>query len=225
VETFVAADRSHEPGAQTFEDAIMRDPIALGCVVVRKVRSSGQRREHFKSIIIKGNSRAHFTLPDGRVITVPLLQLLRDVKTRWDSIYYMINRLRILRPAIDSFLASPVNKDLQMLHLTDVEWNTLQDIKAILAVPHAAQQTMSKETTPILSGSIPAFEMFMLSWEQLAEKIPCLKPFINEGLKWALKYYEWMNRTDAYVVAMIINLAVRTSWIKETLGRRLVQES
>jgi len=218
VETFVAAERPREPGAQTFEEAVKRDPIALGRVVVRKIRSSGQRREHFKSIIVEGNSKAHFTHPDGRAIMVPILQLLRDVKTRWDSIYYMINRLRIMRPAIDSFLASPVNKDLQTLRLTDVEWNTLQDIEAILAVPHAAQQTMSKESTPILSGSIPAFEMFMSSWEQLAEKIPRLKPFINEGLKWAFKYYERMDRTDAYVVAMIINPAVRTSWIKKHWG-------
>jgi hypothetical protein len=218
VETFVAAERPREPNAQTFEEAVKRDPIALGRVVVRKIRSSGQRREHFKSIIIEGNSKAHFTLPDGSPMTVPLLQLLRDVKTRWDSIYYMINRLRVLRPAINSFLASPVNKDLQTLRLTDVEWNTLQDIEAILAVPHAAQQTMSKETTPILSGSIPAFEMFMSSWEQLAEKIPRLKPFIDKGLQWALKYYERMDRTDAYVVAMIINPSIRTSWIKKHWG-------
>ena len=137
----------------------------------------------------------------------------------------MINRLRILRPAIDSFLASPVNKDLQTLRLTDIEWNTLQDIEAILAVPHAAQQTMSKESTPILSGSIPAFEMFMSSWEQLAEKIPRLKPFIDEGLKWAFKYYERMDRTDAYIVAMTINPAVRTSWIKKHWGADCLEKA
>jgi hypothetical protein len=225
VEDFVAAERPREPGAQTFEEAVKRDPIALGRVVVRKIRSSGQRREHFKSIIVEGNNKGHFTLPDGNPITVPLLQLLRDVKTRWDSIYYMINRLRILRSAIDSFLSSPVNKDLQTLRLTDVEWNTLQDIEAILAVPHAAQQTMSKEATPVLSGSIPAFEMFMSSWEQLADKIPRLKPFIDEGLTWALKYYERMDRTDAYIIAMIINPSVRTSWLKKHWGTEWLEQA
>jgi len=33
---------------------------------------------------------------------------------------------------------------------------------------------MSAEQTPILSGAIPSFEMFMTAWEQLGEKHPWL---------------------------------------------------
>jgi hypothetical protein len=114
-----------------------------------------------------------------------------------------------MHPTIDTFLASPVNKDLQTLHLTDIEWNALHDVEATLAVPHATQQTMSKEAMPIFSGSIPAFEMFMTSWEQLGDKIPRLKPYIEKGLVFALKYYERMDYTDAYIVSMIINPSMR----------------
>ena len=40
-------------------------------------------------------------------VQVQHLQLLRDVKTRWDSVYYMIRRLRLLRPVSrDYFLSS-----------------------------------------------------------------------------------------------------------------------
>jgi hypothetical protein len=37
---------------------------------------------------------------DGKrvVVQVPELQPLRDVKTRWDSVYLMLRRLRQLRP-------------------------------------------------------------------------------------------------------------------------------
>jgi hypothetical protein len=37
---------------------------------------------------------------DGKrvVVQVPELQPLRDVKTRWDSVYMMLQRLRQLRP-------------------------------------------------------------------------------------------------------------------------------
>jgi hypothetical protein len=61
---------------------------------------------------------------------------------------------------------------------------------------------MSREETPVLSGSLPAFEMFMTSWEMLGEKHPRLAPFIDIGLKWASKYYCRMDQTRAYVIAM-----------------------
>jgi hypothetical protein len=61
---------------------------------------------------------------------------------------------------------------------------------------------MSGEGTPILSGAIPAFEMFMTKWEKLGNEHPHLKPFIKPGLDWAYRYYNRMDRTTAYIVAM-----------------------
>ena len=91
------------PDLQMFEEAVKRDPIALGRVVVRTVRASGQRREHFCAVIKEGNSNKHFFLGDRVDIIVPDLQLLRDVKTRWDSIFFMISRLRVMRPVCGYF--------------------------------------------------------------------------------------------------------------------------
>lgn len=131
---FIAHPPSSSPENQLFDDAIIRDPISLGRAVVRAIRASGQRRVHFVTIIKDGNTNKHFSIAGGPPIQVPSLQLLRDVKTRWDSVYYMIKRLRLMRPAIDHFLASPVNKDLVSHRLSDVEWGVLQDFEAILAV-------------------------------------------------------------------------------------------
>lgn len=61
---------------------------------------------------------------------------------------------------------------------------------------------MSGETLPILSGAIPAFEMFMTKWEKLAADHARLKPIVQPGLDWAYKYYSRMDETKAYVVAM-----------------------
>jgi hypothetical protein len=64
------------------------------------------------------------------------------------------------------------------------------------------QQSMSAESTPILSGAIPAFETFMTKWEQLAKQHAKLEPIIEPGLNWAYKYYNRMDDTKAYVIAM-----------------------
>jgi hypothetical protein len=83
-------------GRQSFDEAVQRDPIALGRNIVRVIRSSGQRREGFKSVIRDGNEKGWF-VENNVVHKVEELQLLRDVKTRWDSVFLMIQRLRMLR--------------------------------------------------------------------------------------------------------------------------------
>ncbi|KAH9034158.1 hypothetical protein EDB84DRAFT_1269970, partial [Lactarius hengduanensis] len=132
-------------------------------------------------------------------------QLLCDVCTRWDSVYRMLNRLRDMRPAVDYFLDLPnqdPKNDLRKYKISPREWQEMQDLEIILEMPHKVQQVMSDESTPILSGAIPSFEIFMSSWEQLAENHPHLQPILQPGLDWACKYYAKMDRTDAYVIAM-----------------------
>jgi hypothetical protein len=42
----------------------------------------------------------------------------------------------------------------------------------------------------------------MTKLETLAKRRKYLKPFIDEGLKWAKKYYIRLDKTTAYIVAM-----------------------
>jgi hypothetical protein len=80
---------------------IKRDPLKRARRIIRLLRSSDQRREGFRKFIRDGNERQWFfeKTESGkrRPVQVPLLQLLRDVKTRWDSVYMMLQRLRLLR--------------------------------------------------------------------------------------------------------------------------------
>ncbi|KIK07883.1 hypothetical protein K443DRAFT_35466, partial [Laccaria amethystina LaAM-08-1] len=107
-------------------------------------------------------------------IQVKQAQLVRDMKVRWDSLYFMINRFRKLRPAVEYFLSLPVNRELAKLRLTDMEWAVLQDFEIVLGIPHQVLKIMSRERTPVLSGAIPTFEMFMTAWEQLGRDHPRL---------------------------------------------------
>jgi hypothetical protein len=61
---------------------------------------------------------------------------------------------------------------------------------------------MSSESLPVLSGSIPAFELFMTQWEFIRVKYPELAESIDEGLKFANEYYKRMDNTRAYIIAM-----------------------
>lgn len=81
---------------------LKRDPLRRARRLIRLLRSSDQRRENFRRFIQDGNERSWFSerTESGKrqTIQVPELQLLRDVKTRWDSVYLMLRRLRTLRP-------------------------------------------------------------------------------------------------------------------------------
>ena len=69
-------------------------------------------------------------------------------------------------------------------------------------VLHTVQQVMSGKSTLLLDGAILVFKMFMSVWENLANKKPHLKRYINIGLEWATKYYVKMNGTCAYIIVM-----------------------
>jgi hypothetical protein len=61
---------------------------------------------------------------------------------------------------------------------------------------------MSEESTPVLSGAIPSFEMFMTAWEQLSAKNNELVQLVKPGLDLAYKYYGRMDRSPSYIIAM-----------------------
>lgn len=67
---------------------------------------------------------------------------------------------------------------------------------------------MSSESTPVLSGTVPAFEVFMTAWETQVTKMPRLASYIKEGLELAKKYYRRLDDTKAYVVSMCKSITI-----------------
>ena len=67
--------------------------------------------------------------------------------------------------------------------------------------PADVQRIMSSESTPVLSRSIPAFEMFMTMWESM-RKDKDTKSWVEVGLAWAKEYYIRMDNTQAYIISM-----------------------
>lgn len=89
------------PAVLTHDEAAesTNDPIVLARAVVRAVRGSGLRRDAFNEVIMNGNAKGWFKRGDpAQTVVLKRQQLLRDVRTRWDSVYHMLNRLRDMRP-------------------------------------------------------------------------------------------------------------------------------
>ena len=135
-------------------DAVKNNPLDSGRDTVRSIRASGLRRDEFMDTIKTGNVKGWFRSavgPTGVVIKVPEHELLCDVPTRWDSTYYMINRIRAMRPvssriyiiwivihppskAIDHFLSLPTQKEIAKHKMSDAQWAVLSDYEKVLSV-------------------------------------------------------------------------------------------
>ena len=76
---------------QTFEAACAQNPISRLRKIVTAIQGSGQCREALKTWIENGNRNGSFVMQNTPVDIEPM-QLLRDVRTRWDSTYQMIKR-------------------------------------------------------------------------------------------------------------------------------------
>ncbi|KIK22996.1 hypothetical protein PISMIDRAFT_101381, partial [Pisolithus microcarpus 441] len=116
-------------------------------------------------------------------VRIDVLQLLHDMKTRWDSIYYMICRLCYLRQPIDSFLDRPNNKDMKKYKLSPMQWNVLRDFELILEIPHQAIRTLLSERLPTLCKYLITFKKFYETWIRLGqdERNPQLHIFVHKG--------------------------------------------
>ena len=85
---------------QSFDAACAQDPISRIRKIVMAIRSSGQRRDAFIIWIETGNKNGLFVL-NGKPVQIQPKQLIRDVRTRWDSTYQMLKR------CIEMCLVSP----------------------------------------------------------------------------------------------------------------------
>ena len=92
-------DDEEDNGGDNNGEPNIRDPIALARSVVRVIRASGARRDAFDIVIDNGSARGLFKQGHpGEVVILKKLQLLQQVRTRWDSVYSMLRRLREMQP-------------------------------------------------------------------------------------------------------------------------------
>jgi hypothetical protein len=149
--------------------AISRDPLKRARKLVRFLRASDQRKELLRQAIQDGNERSWFSYEDGVPVNVPQLQLLKDVKTRWDSVYLMLNRLLALRP-VSYFTYRPDNTDhcfMQAIdwlfngqlkqhssyRLSESDWKILEGLETVLEVSFYSRYSIQLNTKHDIDSS------------------------------------------------------------------------
>ena len=74
--------------------ALWQDPVAIGHDIVCLMHASSLHHESFDNIVVTRKKSNWFISDDHKLMKLWVLELLRDVKLHWDSIYLMINLLQ-----------------------------------------------------------------------------------------------------------------------------------
>ncbi|TFK17492.1 hypothetical protein FA15DRAFT_604971, partial [Coprinopsis marcescibilis] len=164
-----------------------RDLIALCRNTVRAIRSSSLRRSRFAD------------LQRGELGN-PILELLRDVDTRWSSTLLMLERFVELKQFIIKLIS--LYPELQRYKMTIEEWDRLDIYIKILRVPHAFQQMLSHEATPTLHGALPSFQKMINWWELYQHEFLAFEHIIEPGIMKLRDYIDEIKNVPAYTLAM-----------------------
>lgn len=93
---------SNRQSHKVWVDGLKRKPLEHARKVIRVLRSLNKFRTEFKTFVNDGNKHGWFFSKDEdgtrTTVNVKYKELLRDVRTRWDSVYLMLARLQHLRP-------------------------------------------------------------------------------------------------------------------------------
>jgi len=87
-----------DPDDQSYEEAVARDPIALCWSTVQAVCTLGQQHDHLADVIADGNKKGWFKSTENPTVTIQVkqVQLVCDMKVRWDSLYFIKYFLSLL---------------------------------------------------------------------------------------------------------------------------------
>ncbi|KAJ7157079.1 hypothetical protein C8R46DRAFT_873629, partial [Mycena filopes] len=178
---------------------LQSDVVGLARSLVTACRASGQRRDDFEQVIENGNNSGGWGEPPE---LLRIVGLLKDVDTRWSSIFLMIDRVLELYQAIDAFLALDKHADISYLALSGLELSVLRDVRQFLQIPHFVQELVSAEKTPTLAIVLPLYERLIIMLRDLKRRLPKLSHAISAAIRKLEEYLALSRRAPIYALAM-----------------------
>ncbi|GES85086.1 zinc finger BED domain-containing protein DAYSLEEPER-like [Rhizophagus clarus] len=145
------------------ENEILQENVSIGSILgvvtklrilITKIRASPQRKERFKRQCV--------------ALNVKSLELIPDIRTRWNSTFYMIKRAFCLREPLHNLAAA--DKELSSYLLNSIEWDKLNEIQGLLECFQKATIEMSSENSPTLGQTVPIYNYLIDNIEDFLEE-------------------------------------------------------
>ncbi|CAB5382552.1 unnamed protein product [Rhizophagus irregularis] len=118
-----------------------------------RIRASPQRRERFQQQCV--------------AIELPELELLPDIKTRWNSTEIMIERALKLRQALHNFTSA--DRDLKHYLFSDNEWKLIEEIHSLMQYFKICSDYITGQLYPTLAFTIPAYNYLLNKIEDIID--------------------------------------------------------
>ncbi|KAJ7697117.1 ribonuclease H-like domain-containing protein, partial [Mycena metata] len=137
----------------------------------------------------------------------------RDVATRWNSTYDMLEVAVEYREAIDTLVADK-KTNLRQYELEDEEWEVLKDLLRVLK---DLTLKFSQEGVATIAHVIPAMDKIenMLETEADDKKLsPAIKSALKKGQKIMNSYYTKTDQSYAYRIAMVLHPGLKLEYFK-----------
>ncbi|KFH70213.1 hypothetical protein MVEG_03064 [Podila verticillata NRRL 6337] len=164
-----------------------------------KIRASPPRRRQFDRIC--------------DIVKCPKLELTRDVSTRWNSTFTMVDRAIILKDAYQSMCQN--EPKLGAYALEDDEWTYLEKLRCLLSQFETMTKTVSSSVGyPTINRAMSVYNAMIDTLEEFIEQEtnPSLLRAAIQGKQKLLDYYSKTDSTPVYAVATAMDPRMRFDW-------------
>ncbi|KAF5364882.1 hypothetical protein D9757_015275 [Collybiopsis confluens] len=160
-----------------------------------------------RKIAFKIINSSTLLLPQWRALLPDILILPRDVSTRWNSTYDMLNAFQSMRPQVTQFVGSNSN-GLAEFQVGEEEWESINGLTAALKLLKDATIWFSGNS-PTVAQVIPAMDAIdealatgMVDSEEVSDPI---KHALAIGKRTINKYYALSDDSNIYRMAMVLH--------------------
>ncbi|CAB5217378.1 unnamed protein product [Rhizophagus irregularis] len=150
-----------------------------------------------------------------KVANISNLNVILDVRTRWNSTHDMLMRARTLKEPINTLSNSDQN--LRALSINEEEWVRLSEIEELLKCFAKATKQICGETYPTLSYAIPIYNILLNKLEDFRDTPNRFENGKEAAINAINKLKEYYNKTDTtlYTVSLILDPRLKLEYMKD----------
>ncbi|CAB4496358.1 unnamed protein product [Rhizophagus irregularis] len=170
-------------------------------ILIKKIKASVQQVDKFKA--------------QCKVANVPNLNVILDVRTRWNSTYDMLVRARKLKEPLN--ILSNSDSNLHSFTINEDEWINLLEIEELLKYFAKATKQICGEAYLTLSYVIPIYNILLNKLEDFWDTPNRFENGKEAAINAINKLKIYYNKTDStlYAVSLILDPRLKVEYMKD----------